>query len=73
MKGLLIFFFGGFALVVILQWHDAQQDPYAVGMHWDYSIRCEDGFLWRQRDGHGGTTPVLHTDGTQMRCGEKRH
>ncbi len=47
------------------------RDPYSVGGHWDYTIRCEDGFLWKQLD--HGTIPVLHTDGKHVRCGEKRH
>ena len=48
------------------------EDPYAEGSHWDYSIQCEEGFLWKTRS-HHGTIPVLHTDGTHMRCGETRH
>lgn len=49
-----------------------QSDPYAEGMHWDYSISCEEGFLWKTRSNRG-SIPLLHSDGTQVRCGEKRH
>lgn len=73
MKTLLIITFCAMALLFGLTWLDAQQDPYAEGMHWDYSIRCEDGFLWKVLGNGRGTIPVLHSDGTHMRCGEIRH
>lgn len=47
------------------------KDPYEEGSHWDYSIHCVDGFLWR-KSSELGTIPVLHSDGTHVRCGEKR-
>jgi hypothetical protein len=40
-------------------------------MHWDYSIRCEEGFLWKYRG--RAAIPVLHSDREQVRCGETRH
>ena len=48
-------------------------NPYSEGSHWGYSVSCEEGFLWKNRGRHQGSIPLLHSDGTQMRCGEKRH
>jgi hypothetical protein len=73
MKALILVSLGAIALTIGLQYLETQTDPYEEGMHWDYSIRCEDGFLWKSLDNHRGTIPVLHSDGTHMRCGEKRH
>jgi hypothetical protein len=26
---------------------ESQKEPYDVGMHWDYSIICENGFIYK--------------------------
>lgn len=46
-----------------------QSDPYAEGLHWDYEIHCENGFVYKRTKGM--TIQVLNTDGTPLRCGKK--
>jgi hypothetical protein len=48
-------------------------DPYKEGMHWDYSITCEGGFIYKSLDHHRGTILILNSDGTPLRCGKKRY
>lgn len=48
-------------------------DPYKEGVHWDYSISCEDGFKYKHLGGHRGTILILNSDGTPLRCGKKRY
>ena len=44
------------------------KDPYQEGSHWNYSIECENGFVYKR---HKGTIQVLNSDGTPLKCGEK--
>lgn len=48
-------------------------DPYSEGMHWDYSITCEGGFVYKSLDQRRGTILILNSDGTPLRCGKKRY
>lgn len=48
-------------------------DPYSEGTHWDYSITCEGGFVYKSLDHHRGTILILNSDGTPLRCGKKRY
>ena len=45
-------------------------DPYSEGMHWDYSITCENGFIYKSISDRG-TIQILNSDGTPLRCGKK--
>ena len=47
------------------------KDPYEEGSHWDYSIECENGFVYKSLDQRRGTIQVLNSDGTPLKCGEK--
>lgn len=58
------------ALVFILQ--SCKDDPYAEGSHWDYSISCHEGFKYKEMS-HRGIIPVLNSDGTKLRCNQKRY
>lgn len=58
-------------LVFIGAWCESQKDPYEVGMHWDYSITCENGFVYKSLDGRRGTIQVFNSDGTPLKCGNK--
>ena len=48
---------------------ESQKDPYEVGMHWSYSISCENGFVYKQMK--YGIIPIVNSDGTPLKCGEK--
>lgn len=70
-----MFFLIVIALLIICKgcdtWvHDG--NPYDEGMHFDYKIRCENGFVYKVRS-REGTIQILNSDGTPLRCGEKRH
>lgn len=49
-----------------------EETPYSEGMHWDYSIHCENGFVYKTSNRqYNGTILVLNSDGTPLKCGEK--
>jgi hypothetical protein len=58
-------------LFLILGTCDDHADPYEEGMHWDYSIECENGFVYKSLGNHRGTIQVLNSDGTPLKCGNK--
>jgi hypothetical protein len=62
---ILIVFLGGYC--------ESKKDPYEEGGHWDYSIECENGFVYKSLDHRRGTIQVLNSDGTPLKCGEKIH
>ena len=37
-------------LVTLGMWHESTLDPYEEGMHWSYSIKCENGFVYKILD-----------------------
>ena len=58
------------ALVTLGMWHESTLEPYEEGMHWSYSIKCENGFVYKSV-GHKGTIQILNSDGTPLKCGHK--
>ena len=48
-----------------------KQDPYEIGSHWDYSIICEDGFKYKEI--RHGIIPCKNSDGTPLKCNQKRY
>jgi len=57
-------------LIVVLAGCNSD-DPYSEGMHWDYNIICENGFVYKCIGNHRGTIQVLNSDGTPLKCGQK--
>jgi hypothetical protein len=53
-------------------YYEGKRNPYEVGMHMDYSITCEDGFIYKTLSNRRGTIHVLNSDGTPLKCGHKR-
>lgn len=71
MRDVLIIF-GIFILLSIgFQYCDSKQDPYEVGSHWDYTIICNDGFKYKKIQ--GGIIPCKNSDGTPLKCNQKRY
>lgn len=52
-------------------WIESRKDPYEMGMHWNYSIECENGFVYKVLDNRRGAIQVLNSDGTPLKCGNK--
>lgn len=50
---------------------ESKKDPYEIGMHWSYSISCENGFIFKILDQRRGTIQIFNSDGTPLKCGEK--
>jgi hypothetical protein len=46
-------------------------NEYSEGMHWDYNIHCENGFVYKTLNNRKGTIQVLNSDGTPLHCGSK--
>jgi hypothetical protein len=60
-------------LLVLFIQSCSDTDPYSEGMHLTYSISCEDGFMYKTLDHKRGTIPLLNSDGTRVKCGQKRY
>lgn len=73
MKTLIFIILLAISLVSIGLYHESTLDPYEEGMHWSYSICCENGFVYKTLDQHRGTILVLNSDGTPLKCGKKRY
>ena len=58
-----------FGLLFLVEYYEQNKDPYEVGRHLDYSIKCENGFVYKQFN--RGIIQVLNSDGTPLRCGHK--
>lgn len=57
------------ALITLAEYCEQNKDPYKEGMHLDYSIKCENGFVYKELN--RGTIQVLNSDGTPLKCGKK--
>jgi hypothetical protein len=69
MKTFLLIMILAFGLLFLGILYEQSKDPYEEGMHLNYSIKCENGFVYKQID--RGTIQVLNSDGTPLKCGEK--
>ncbi len=69
MRSMLFFILLAFGLTFLGIHCESKKDPYEIGMHWDYSIVCENGFIFKQN--RYGIIQVLNSDGTPLKCGEK--
>lgn len=59
-------------MAVLLTWGgycESRKDPYEEGMHMDYSIICENGFVYKQKN--RGILQVFNSEGTPLKCGKK--
>jgi hypothetical protein len=57
--------------LIIGQYYEGKRDPYEEGMHMSYSIKCENGFVYKTLDQRRGTIQVFNSDGTPLKCGHK--
>lgn len=71
MRLFLIIFLFTCLLQFLGQYNDGKRDPYEVGIHWNYSIKCENGFVYKTLDHNMGTIQVFNSDGTPLKCGKK--
>jgi hypothetical protein len=69
MKTLLLIMLLAFGLLFLAQYCEQSKDPYEEGSHLDYSIKCENGFVYKELN--RGTIQVLNSDGTPLKCGKK--
>ena len=68
---MLFFIILAFTLMFIALKCEASKDPYEEGVHMDYFIECENGFVYKSLDNQRGTIQILNSDGTVLKCGEK--
>ena len=71
MKKLLGFTVLAFLLLILGFYCESKLDPYEEGMHMDYNIICENGFVYKSFGNRRGTIQVLNSDGTPLKCGNK--
>ena len=69
MRELLLFVLFIIILLFGVGYCESKRDPYEVGSHWDYTIVCENGFIYKQT--RHGIIQVLNSDGTPLKCGKK--
>lgn len=58
-------------VVFLATWCESGRDPYAVGAHWNYTIECENGFVYKVLDQRRGVIQIHNSDGTPLKCGKK--
>lgn len=68
--GIFILFIG---LLTIGFYIEGKRDPYDIGMHMDYSISCENGFKYKTLSRNRGTILILNSDGTPLKCNQKKY
>lgn len=69
MKSMLFLILLSVGLTFLGLYCESQKDPYEVGVHWSYNISCENGFVYKQMT--YGMIPIVNSDGTALKCGEK--
>jgi hypothetical protein len=69
MRSMLFLILAASSLTFLGIYCESKKDPYEIGMHWDYSIVCENGFIFKQN--RYGIIQVLNSDGTPLKCREK--
>lgn len=69
MRSFLVLIILVFAVLFFSFYCESKRDPYEIGTHLDYSIECENGFIYKIS--HKGTIQVLNSDGTPLKCGKK--
>lgn len=57
--------------IILFGLYESRRDPYEIGMHMNYDIECENGFVIKVLHKHRGTIQVRNSDGTLLRCGQK--
>lgn len=73
MKTLLGIMFFAFSLLFLAAYCESKKDPFEEGVHLDYYISCENGFVYKRLSHHRGTILILNSDGTPLKCGQKLH
>jgi hypothetical protein len=69
MRNMLIFVLFASFLLFLAAYCESKKDPYEEGSHMDYTIICENGFVYKEK--HRAILQVFNTDGTPLRCGHK--
>jgi hypothetical protein len=73
MKTLLGITIFAFSLLLLAGYCESKKNPLEEGMHLDYYIRCENGFVYKTLNHRRGTILILNSDGTPLRCGQKHY
>jgi hypothetical protein len=69
MKTLLLFILFVFCMFFLGLYIESNTYPYEEGMHWSYSIKCENGFIYKIQN--KAAIQILNSDGTPLKCGKK--
>ena len=71
MKTMLLLVLFAIGMVILGGYCESKKDPYEVGTHWDYSIECENGFVYKTLSHRRGSIQIFNSDGTPLKCGHK--
>lgn len=69
MKNFILIMLLAVGFIALATYYEQYRNPYEEGIHLNYSIRCENGFVYMELN--RGTIQVLNSDGTPLKCGEK--
>ena len=60
-------------LLIFFSFSCENENPYSEGMHWNYSIDCENGYVFKIKSSglSSYAIQVFNSDGTPLKCGEK--
>lgn len=60
-------------LLILMGYCETKRDPYEEGTHLDYTITCENGFVYKILGDRRGVIQILNSDGTPLRCHQKKY
>jgi hypothetical protein len=68
--GIIMIFLIPFTGLAIMGYVDSKRPMYEEGWHMDYTIKYEQGFVYKVLPGKQGTILVLNQDGTPMKTSQ---
>lgn len=58
-------------LLLVGKYCESRKEPYDIGSHFNYTILCENGYIYKVLEHNKGVIQILNSDGTPLKCGEK--
>jgi hypothetical protein len=71
-KRMLLYLIISLALISVLT-SSCHDNPNDLGTHWNYSVECHDGFKYKILGDKRGVIPILHSDGSPVKCMEEQY
>ncbi len=72
-KNILIFIIIIVTYIFVPYYCEKQKYPYEIGSHMTYTIICENDIVYKVLSDNRGVIQILNSDGTPLKCGEKKY